>query len=114
MRVATRSRNARSWVTKIAAGWRASRFSSARMPSMSRWLVGSSSSSTSGSCAKAAASAARLRSPREARAIEERQVAIGELGVGEGQERHAEKQVQRQKYYVLSTEFSRVPILRRR
>ena len=39
----------------------AAAFSSCTMPSMSRWLVGSSSSSSSGCSAKARASAARLR-----------------------------------------------------
>ena len=63
MRVATRSRKARSWVITIAEGVFRSRFSRTRIPSTSRWFVGSSSSSRSGSCAKASASAARFLSP---------------------------------------------------
>ena len=66
MRVATLSRNARSCVMTIAAGPLSSRSSSSVMPSMSRWLVGSSSSSNCGSSASASDSAARLRSPPEA------------------------------------------------
>ena len=65
MRVVTRSRNARSWVMTIAGGHLSSSSSSRSMPSMSRWLVGSSSSSRSGCNASASASAARLRSPPE-------------------------------------------------
>ena len=72
MRVATRSRNARSWVMTIAAGCLSSRSSSSVMPSMSRWLVGSSSRSRSGSSANARASAARLRSPPDADAGSQR------------------------------------------
>ena len=66
MRVATRSRKARSWVTTIAAGCFRRALSSCVMPSMSRWLVGSSSSSRSGSRAKARARAARLTWPPDA------------------------------------------------
>ena len=67
MRVATRSRNARSWViTTAVQRARCSTLSSCAMPSMSRWLVGSSSSSRSGCSENASASAARLRSPPEA------------------------------------------------
>ena len=64
MRVAKRSRKARSWVTTIAV-CRPSRPSSVSMPEMSRWLVGSSRSSRSGSSASASASVARLPSPPE-------------------------------------------------
>ena len=66
MRVATRSRKARSWVTTIAAGCFRRVLSSCVMPSMSRWLVGSSSRSRSGSRAKARARAARLTWPPDA------------------------------------------------
>ena len=66
MRVATRSRNARSCVITIDVGCRRSRSSSSTMPSMSRWFVGSSSSSRSGASASANASAARFRSPPDA------------------------------------------------
>jgi hypothetical protein len=66
MRVHTRSRNARSWVTTIAAGIFSSSPSSVSIPPMSKWLVGSSSSSKSGCSANAKASAARFASPPEA------------------------------------------------
>ena len=71
MRVATLSRNARSWVIIMAdlTAPDTSRSSSRVMPEISRWLVGSSSSSRSGFFAKASASIARLRSPPEAVAV---------------------------------------------
>ena len=65
MRVVTRSRNARSCVMTIDRRAFASSSSSSVMPSMSRWLVGSSSSIRSGRSANASASAracARRRS----------------------------------------------------
>ena len=65
MRLVMRSRKARSWVMTMAAGTFNSSSSSRSMPSMSRWLVGSSSSSRSGCKVRARASAARLRSPPE-------------------------------------------------
>ena len=65
-RLVVRSRKARSWLTMRAAA-RLARNSASRvsMAKMSRWLVGSSSSSTSGFSAKARASAARRPSPPE-------------------------------------------------
>ena len=61
MRVATRSRKVRSWVMVTTLPLKSiSRFSSHSMESRSRWLVGSSSSSTSGRRTSACASATRL------------------------------------------------------
>ena len=76
MRVATPSRNARSWVTTITLPLKPrSSSSSQAIESRSRWLVGSSSSSTSGTATSACASATRFfvppdRSPMRARAVE--------------------------------------------
>ncbi len=64
MRVATRSRKARSWVmNSTLERCETSSSSSQRMPSKSRWLVGSSSSSTSGCSTSARASATRFFMP---------------------------------------------------
>ena len=64
--VPTASRNQRSWATStIAASSDCSVFSSHSSDSMSRWFVGSSSSSRSGSPASARASDARVSSPPE-------------------------------------------------
>ena len=63
----------RSWlITTKAPRKRLSQSSSHSIAAMSRWLVGSSSSSTSGSCASARTMAARRRSPPDA----ERRLAI--------------------------------------
>ena len=64
--VPTASRNQRSWATRITAASRSTRYrSSHSSEAMSRWLVGSSSSSRSGSPASARASEARVSSPPE-------------------------------------------------
>ena len=66
MRVATRSRKVRSWVMVTTLPLKSiSRFSSHSMESRSRWLVGSSSSSTSGRRTSAWASATRFLVPPE-------------------------------------------------
>ena len=60
-------RNARSWLTATKAVRVAARCASSQpIASMSRWLVGSSSSIRSGASARIFASAARRRSPPEA------------------------------------------------
>ena len=63
----SRVRKVRSWLmTTKAPVKRPSHSSSHSIAAMSRWLVGSSSSSTSGSCANARTIAARRRSPPDA------------------------------------------------
>ncbi|SKO27171.1 Uncharacterised protein [Mycobacteroides abscessus subsp. massiliense] len=61
MRVAILSKKRRSWVitTKLPSN-ALSRFSSQIIASMSKWLVGSSSSNTSGFCTQACAKATRF------------------------------------------------------
>ena len=64
--VPTASRNQRSWATRMTAASSPVRYSSSHSSeAMSRWLVGSSSSSRSGSPASARASEARVSSPPE-------------------------------------------------
>ena len=64
--VPTASRNQRSWATSTTAASSVCRCASSHSSdSMSRWLVGSSSSSRSGSPASARASEARVSSPPE-------------------------------------------------
>ena len=66
MRSATCSRNQRSWLTtRNAAGSERSSRSSQRMPSRSRWFVGSSISSRSGARTSARAIASRFCQPPE-------------------------------------------------
>ena len=66
MRVETRCRKRRSWVTvSVAKGPRARNSSSHTMLSTSRWLVGSSSRSRSGRRASSRASATRFCQPPE-------------------------------------------------
>jgi hypothetical protein len=70
-------RKARSWLTITAAARDAATWpSSHSIASMSRWLVGSSSSITSGSSASSRASAARRRSPPDAACRIERGVEL--------------------------------------
>ena len=64
MRVASACRNCRSWVMNSTAPRKSSNtLSSQAMVWMSRWLVGSSSNSTSGSATSAWASSTRRRQP---------------------------------------------------
>ena len=66
VRLVTLSMNARSWLTNTTARALVVRNCSSHwIDSMSRWLVGSSSSNTSGRCSSNLANSMRMRQPPE-------------------------------------------------